>query len=52
MYQHKFVNKEQAAIVVFEYIKTWYSRKRLHSALGYMYLEEFGQNLNKQNIVA
>lgn len=52
IYQHKFVNKEQAAIVVFEYIETWYNRKRLHSALGYMSPEEFGQNLNKQNIAA
>ncbi len=52
VYQNKFVNKEQAAVVVFEYIETWYNRKRLHSALGYMSPEEFGKNLNKQNIAA
>ncbi len=52
VYQNKFINKEQAAVVVFEYIETWYNRKRLHSALGYMSPEEFGKNLNKQNIAA
>ncbi len=52
VYQNKFVNKGQAAVVVFEYIETWYNRKRLHSALGYMSPEEFGRNLNKQNIAA
>jgi putative transposase len=52
IYQNKFTNKEQAALVVFEYIEAWYNRKRLHSALGYMSPEEFGRNLNKQNIAA
>jgi len=51
-YQHKFTDKEQAARVVFEYIETWYNRKRLHSALGYLSPEEFGRKLNKQNIAA
>jgi putative transposase len=52
IYQNKFTNKEQAALVVFEYIEAWYNRKRLHSALGFMSPEEFGRNLNKQNIAA
>lgn len=52
VYQHKFTDKEQAALIVFEYIETWYNRKRLHSALGYLSPEEFGKNLNKQNIAA
>lgn len=52
VYQHKFTDKEQAALIVFEYIEAWYNRKRLHSALGYMSPEEFGQKLNKQNIAA
>ena len=50
--QHKFTDKEQAALIVFEYIETWYNRKRLHSTLGYLSPEEFGKNLNKQNIAA
>jgi putative transposase len=52
VYQHKFNDKEQAARIVFEYIETWYNRKRLHSALGYLSPEEFGRSLNKQNIAA
>lgn len=52
IYQNKFMNKAQAALVVFEYIEAWYNRKRMHSALGYMSPEEFGRNLNKQNIAA
>jgi len=52
IYQHKFTDKEQAARIVFEYIETWYNHKRLHSALGYLSPEEFGRNLNKQNIAA
>jgi putative transposase len=30
-----FTDKEQAALIVFESIETWYNRKRLHSAIGY-----------------
>lgn len=52
IYQNKFTNKAQAALVVFEYIETWYNRERLHSALEYMSPEEFGRNLKKQNMAA
>lgn len=52
MYQHKFTDKEQAARIVFEYIETWYNHTTLHSALGYLSPEEFGKNLNNQNIEA
>ncbi|AMP97484.1 Transposase [Pedobacter cryoconitis] len=52
VYQYKFTDKDQAARIVFEYIETWYNRKRLHSALGYLSPGEFGRNLNKQNIAA
>lgn len=52
VYQNKFLNKEEAALAVFEYIEIWYNRKRLHSALGYMSPQDFGEFLNKQNIAA
>jgi len=52
IYQHKLADKQQAALVVFEYIEAWYNRKRLHSALGYMSPEEYGKTLNKQMIAA
>ncbi len=52
IYQHKLTDKQQAALVVFEYIEAWYNRKRLHSALGYMSPDEYGKTLNKQMIAA
>ena len=52
VYQNKFINKQQAAIVVFEYIETWYNRKRQHSALGYMSPKEFEELLNMHKIAA
>ena len=52
VYQNKFVNKQQAAVVVFEYIETWYNKKRLHSALGYMSPNEFEELKKKQKIAA
>ncbi len=52
VYQHKFAHREQAALIVFEYIETWYNRKRQHSALGYLSPEEFARKINKQNIAA
>jgi putative transposase len=52
VYQNKFLNREEAALAVFEYIEIWYNRKRLYSALGYMSPQDFGEFLNKQNIAA
>lgn len=52
VYQNKFINKHQAALVVFEYIEIWYNRKRQHSALGYVSPTEFEEILNKQKIAA
>jgi putative transposase len=52
VYQNKFINKQQAAVIVFEYIEIWYNRKRLHSALGYVSPKEFEDLLNKQKIAA
>jgi len=52
VYQNKFINKQQAAVIVFEYIEIWYNRKRLHSALEYMSPKEFEELLNMQKIAA
>jgi putative transposase len=52
VYQNKFIDKQQAAVIVFEYIETWYNRKRQHSALGYMSPTEFEEILNKQKVAA
>ncbi|EOR93807.1 Mobile element protein [Arcticibacter svalbardensis MN12-7] len=47
VYQYKFKDEQQAALIIFKYIETWYNRKRLHSTLGYLSAEEFGKKLNK-----
>lgn len=36
IYHQEFMDKTQASVAVFEYIESWYNRKRLHSALGYL----------------
>jgi len=37
----RFATREAARAAVFEWIETWYNRKRRHSALGYLSPEEF-----------
>lgn len=34
--RHHFRTKQEAKLVIFEYIEGWYNRKRLHSTLGYL----------------
>ena len=45
VYQYKFKNKEHAALVVFEYIETWYNTYRKHSTLNYKSPKQFEQEL-------
>lgn len=52
VYQRKFETRQQAALVIFEYIEIWYNRKRLHSALDYKSPQDFEKQLNKQIIAA
>lgn len=35
IYQEKFKTRNQALRCNFEYIEVWYTRERIHSALGY-----------------
>ncbi|TKT93614.1 hypothetical protein FDK13_05965 [Dyadobacter frigoris] len=51
------MNKQQAAVVVFESIETWrpplrYNKQRLPSALKYMSPKEFEELLNMQKTAA
>ena len=36
-----FGTRAEARLEIFRYIETWYNRKRLHSALGYMAPDEY-----------
>lgn len=50
IYNQKFTNQEQAQLSIFEWIESWYNRKRRHSALGYKTIDEFNEiNINFNN---
>ena len=36
IYLHTYQNFQEARRAIFEYIESWYNRKRIHSAIGYM----------------
>lgn len=42
VYHMDFQNRLQAKIEIFEFIEIWYNRQRIHSYLGYLSPEEFG----------
>ena len=44
IYGQKFKDQEQAQLSIFEWIESWYNRRRRHSALGYQTIEEFEKN--------
>lgn len=52
VYVNKFYDQDNAKISLFEWIETWYNRKRRHSALGYKTMEEFEILNNNQKIAA
>jgi transposase InsO family protein len=52
IYDEKYQCKQQAKLGIFEYIESWYNRKRRHSALGYQSPEEYGKLLFNYKQVA
>ena len=52
VYTKKYQSLEDAQVSVFEWIETWYNTKRRHSALNYMTMNEFENQLNKQRTAA
>lgn len=48
VYHHHFKTREQANLMIFEFIEVWYNRKRRHSALGYLSPEQKEQVLINQ----
>lgn len=41
LHHHKFASLKEAKLAIFDYIETFYNRKRIHSALGYKSPVEF-----------
>ena len=52
VYTKKYESQAEAELSVFEWIETWYNRKRRHSALGYKTISEFEEMMNNQKIAA
>ena len=46
IHRRSFVSRAEAAGAIFDYIETFYSRERLHSALGYLSPMEFEKQIN------
>jgi putative transposase len=42
-----FETEKDLRSAIFEYIETWYNRKRLHSSLGYLSPLEYEKRINK-----
>ena len=52
VYGNFLVTREQMKTQVFEYIETWYNKKRRHSYLDYMTIEEFNNRNSNYKYVA
>ncbi len=40
IYLHTYQDSKEARRVIFEYIEGWYNRKRTHSSIGYLTLQQ------------
>jgi len=43
-HRHTFTNQEQAQLLIFDWIESWYNRRRRNSSLNYQTIEEFERN--------
>jgi transposase InsO family protein len=51
IYSNSFANQAQAQLSIFEWIESWYNKRRRHSALGYKTIDEFKKiNSNFKNV--
>ncbi len=52
VYKHSYDHRSEAELSVFQWIETWYNRRRIHSTLGYKTIEEFETEMSNQKIAA
>ena len=52
IYQNRYELKSEAKLSIFEYIETWYNRKRRHKHLNNLTIEEFHRIINNLKNVA
>lgn len=50
IYGYKQISREQMKLRLFQYIEIWYNRKRRHSFLNNLNIEEFWKLFNVKNI--
>jgi len=46
VYHQSFENQTQATLSIFEWIESWYNKRRRHSTLGYKTIDEFEKKYN------
>lgn len=49
IYTQSFEDQSQATLSIFEWIESWYNKRRRHSALGYLTIDEFEKMNNFRN---
>jgi len=52
VYKHNYSKRSEAELSVFQWIETWYNKKRRHSYLGYKTINEFELNMYNNNQAA
>ncbi len=52
VYKHNYELRSEAELSIFQWIETWYNRRRIHSTLGYKTIEEFEIEMFNQKIAA
>jgi transposase InsO family protein len=52
VYHADYLTKQEAKMAIFEYIESWYNRKRRHSALGNRSPEQYQFYLEEERLAA
>ena len=52
VYKHKYNEKSQAELSIFEWIETWYNKRRRHSYLNYKTINEIELIMYNQKLAA